>query len=438
MKKFIVFFLVVFPTIFFISCGSGDDKDETADSGPDTSYDDTDVNSDEDTPASDSDTDSGDTGNPNEHGDTATETDDADTTPEYDDTDSAPENDEPEKNAEGCYIFTVDGETFSKYYSNTYLGYVKDNILGDKNMVDKFEIDTFQPRTSPGVSHPGTYDLGSGDNKSYYDCTECVKVMQDHDGKHPDKLFFQESGTLVIEAVDRNNNIKGTITAKLVEVTIDEELGEAVPVKNGGCIAIENWAFDSDNCVPECDGKICGDNGCGGICGNCGKDAYCNEEQTQCIPFECEALSFDQVEIKLTDDGGSYYEASAAENSAGSTDLKDILTLHFYDEEWNLVAPSEGVVDLGSEINSDYTTCTECILFYEDVDEEDIYQKLYFQQSGELVFEEVKEGTSESKGHGSFRLIEVDEFEDFAPVYGGNCYEVENFTWNTFSSTASE
>ena len=433
MKKFIVFFLIVFPTIFFISCGSGDDKDETADSGPDTSYDDTDVNSDEDTPASDSDTDSGDTENPNEHGDTATETDDADTTPEYDDTDSAPENDEPEKNAEGCYIFTVDGETFSKYYSNTYLGYVKDNILGDKNMVDKFEIDTFQPRTSPGVSHPGTYDLGSGDNKSYYDCTECVKVMQDHDGKHPDKLFFQESGTLVIEAVDRNNNIKGTITAKLVEVTIDEELGEAVPVKNGGCIAIENWAFDTGVCVPDCLGKVCGGDGCGGKCGEgCSGDLTCSIDQKSCVPFDCEKITFDEVKMHANQYDDYYYETSVSGNVIGSTELEDIMTLHFSGNHYTL---AEGKIDLGSGDNANYETCTECLLLYEDADfVNNEYGRTFFQQKGELVFEEVKEGTFESKGHGSFRLVEV-EIDDYTnesvPVPGGACYEVEDLTWDT-------
>ena len=431
MKKILVLSVIVFQ-ILSVSCGGGN-RSETADS--DMTDDDTDEISDTEVPLPDEGGSDSDNTETNGDGDTVFETDtDTDT-----DTDTEQENGEPEKNAEGCYIFTVDGSTFSKYYSNTYLGYVKDNILGDKNMVDKFEIDTFQPRTSPGVSHPGTYDLGSGDNKSYYDCTECVKVMQDHDGKHADKLFFQESGTLVIEEVDGDNNIKGTITAKLVEVTIDEELGEAVPVKNGGCIAIENWSFNSsDKCVPDCAGKVCGDDGCGGICnGGCGKDAYCNEAQTQCLPFVCQQLSFENIKTRKNESNAGYYEAYAVGGSAGSTDLDDILTLHFYDEYANYAdVLSPGVIDLGSGSNTNYRTCTECILFYEDVDfeideEEEQYQKLYFQQSGELVFEEVRDGTFESKGHGSFRLVEVDEFKDFAPVQGGNCYEVANMTWDT-------
>ena len=428
MKKFLIFLFLLFPFIFFVSCGSftscgGNDENDNTDSDITGDSDSGEI-SDEDIP----DTGTGDA----DSGDTETPDGNEDTAPDTDDTDTVPDSGEPEKNAEGCYIFAVDESTFGSVYRNTYYGDIKDNILGDKTERDVFGIDLFQ--TLDGTAVTGTYDLSAGTNKSYLDCTECVRVWQDHDNKDKVKIFFQESGTLVISEVDKNNQIKGTLSAKLVEVTVDPDTREATPVEGGECIAIENWVFDSDNCVPECNGKICGDNGCGGICGDgCSKDEYCNEEQTQCLPFECKALSFDQIEIKLTDDGGSYYEASAAGNSAGSTDLKDILRLHFYDddEEWNLVPPSEGIVDLGSEINSDYTTCTECILFYEDVDEEEYYQKLYFQQSGELVFEEVKEGTFESKGHGSFRLIEVDEFDDFAPVYGGNCYEVKNLQWNT-------
>jgi hypothetical protein len=33
----------------------------------------------------------------------------------------------------------------------------------------------------------------------------------------------------------------------------------------------------SDVCLPSCEGKQCGDNGCGGVCGKCGKDEFCAE-----------------------------------------------------------------------------------------------------------------------------------------------------------------
>lgn len=38
------------------------------------------------------------------------------------------------------------------------------------------------------------------------------------------------------------------------------------------------------NCVPNCDGRMCGDDGCGGSCGGCGEGQNCNEGQCQGEP----------------------------------------------------------------------------------------------------------------------------------------------------------
>ncbi|MEK7499692.1 MAG: hypothetical protein AAB649_03730, partial [Patescibacteria group bacterium] len=35
-------------------------------------------------------------------------------------------------------------------------------------------------------------------------------------------------------------------------------------------------------CKPECSGKQCGNDGCGGVCGNCETDSTCNESSGQC------------------------------------------------------------------------------------------------------------------------------------------------------------
>lgn len=414
MKKFLLFTILIFPFIF-VSCGGSNDKNNEI---PDEDFSDTGTQN----------TETADTGSGS--GDTESQ-DDGDTLPGSDtpeNPDSEPE--EPEKNAEGCYVFTVDSATFGKVYKNTYYGDVKDNILGDATERDVFGIDLFQ--TFDGTSIPGTYDLSGGTNKSYLDCTECVRVWQDHDNKNKVRIFFQESGELVIDEVDLNNEIKGTLTAKLIEVTVDPDTREAAPVEGGECIAIENWAFDTGICVPDCIGKVCGPDGCGGTCGEgCNGDLTCSEDQKSCVPFECYEITLGQVEL-LNDYDTYYYEAYATGRSAGSTDFDDIFNLYFYDEDGNSAeALASGVVNLGSGLNAEYATCTECILFYEDVNEDEEYQKTYFPQSGELVFEEVKEGTFESRGHGHFRLVEVDEFDNFKPVTNGKCYEVKNLEWNT-------
>lgn len=40
-------------------------------------------------------------------------------------------------------------------------------------------------------------------------------------------------------------------------------------------------------CQPQCDGLVCGDDGCGGECGTCtGEGEFCNADQTQCVTCE--------------------------------------------------------------------------------------------------------------------------------------------------------
>lgn len=37
-------------------------------------------------------------------------------------------------------------------------------------------------------------------------------------------------------------------------------------------------------CTPSCEGKMCGDDGCGGSCGSCGLDMACAEDGSHCLP----------------------------------------------------------------------------------------------------------------------------------------------------------
>jgi len=400
--------MVVFQILFLASCGGDDEKDSgKTDIVPEGNSGTADT---ADTAESSSDDDTG-------SGDTVPESGTADNP----DTESG----EPAKTAEGCYIFTVDNQTFERWgYVDTFLGDVRDNILGDRNKRDVFELFT--------TLKTGTYDLGEGDNKSSLYCTECVIVKQDFEDEK-EKFFFQESGTLVIEETDMDYNIKGTLSAKLVEVEGDpaRRAEEVVKVEGGECIAIENWSFDTGVCVPGCVGKVCGPDGCGGTCGEgCSGDLTCSKDQKSCVPFECKKITFDNVEMFENDNGSYRYQTSVSGNLPESSALPDILTLNFYATDYVL---KEGTIDLGGD-NANYETCIECIVLYKDFDiETEEYTAEFFQQSGELVFDEVTEGTFESKGHGSFRLVEV-EIDDYTsvstPVLGGACYEIENLIWD--------
>jgi|GEM_PF-935412 len=53
--------------------------------------------------------------------------------------------------------------------------------------------------------------------------------------------------------------------------------GEQCSVITGSC--------EPEACVPDCSGKVCGDDGCGGICGGCAADEECNAGQ--CVPGTC-------------------------------------------------------------------------------------------------------------------------------------------------------
>jgi len=51
--------------------------------------------------------------------------------------------------------------------------------------------------------------------------------------------------------------------------------------------AIAETASEARTCIPDCTGKECGDNGCGGICGVCDEDALCNGRGTCYMPADC-------------------------------------------------------------------------------------------------------------------------------------------------------
>lgn len=55
----------------------------------------------------------------------------------------------------------------------------------------------------------------------------------------------------------------------------------------GQCIDDLNCYNGLCMCIPQCDGRTCGDNGCGGQCGTCGSDEVCNAGghcETVCVP----------------------------------------------------------------------------------------------------------------------------------------------------------
>src|SRR5262245_49826743 len=64
-------------------------------------------------------------------------------------------------------------------------------------------------------------------------------------------------------------------------------------------------AGEPDACTPACDGKECGDDGCGGTCHSCPSGERCNESTFTCECEEtpaqaCERLEFDCGTVTLS------------------------------------------------------------------------------------------------------------------------------------------
>ena len=134
-----------------------------------------------------------------------------------------------------------------------------------------------------------------------------------------------------------------------------------------------------------------------------------------CYGADCQKLEFENVYRD-----GTVYFANAVGNAAGDPAIKDILQIEF----WNSSGEALTKLEVGTTILTDRESCDTCLILYEDKG-----QKLYSQTSGTFNITKVKEGTLESQGNASFRLVEVNEY--FMPIEGGNCYDVENMTWDT-------
>lgn len=135
----------------------------------------------------------------------------------------------------------------------------------------------------------------------------------------------------------------------------------------------------------------------------------------------CPKLTFDEVYLEY----GSYL-AYESNNAAGDPAKPDLLWIDFWDGSGNALEKLE----VGSYPLTDYESCDTCITLYEDMDMNTFSaEKLYSQTSGTFNITKVKEGTKESQGNASFRLVEVDD--QYEPVEGGKCYDVDNLTWDT-------
>ena len=436
MKKFFLIPVLLLSLFFFVSCVDDEDDDltdtisgDTGNSDPsDTGSADTDTTPSDTTDTADSgynpggdtgaDTGSADTGSP----DTGTDTGSPDTG-DSDTGDTAP--------APGpvtCTGFSIEPESLRYEYGGIYHADITDVLGGE--LKDELVIE-FRLEGDPQVkTYNLTYDQADTStyhNRNYLSCDQCVSVFQDikTDG-NPTKRFFQSSGTLDIEEVDPFNGIKGSLTAKLVEVTIAND-GASEPVANGECFEIETLLLDN-LCVPDCEGKICGSNGCGGSCGTCTEaDEGCSADQKSCVKYECDQVTVNAVEFK----------------SSSSQRTKELMFYNDADTHFWLRIQGlskQGEFDLagmtllenctGKVFEDDPSGATGwpeqnsvCLYIQEN-------GKFYFPNQGKLNFTKFESnGNLASTVTQGIRLVEIST-SDGIPVSGGKCIEITNESIN--------
>ena len=438
MKKFLTVSFLIFAMFFFVSCVGEDEEADGTDNQSDTSSEtgNTDTDSPSDT-SSETDTGSSDTGS---------DTGSSDTTDSgTDNTDTGSEN-PGQTTPEGCTGFSLD--PVFKFYDGVYYAKITDNILGNTSVTDELMMQFFGEDLTPD-----TYDLATPGNKNFSTCTECALVLEDvssTDGK-VSRYYFQTAGTLKIDEVDDEYGIKGTISAKFEEVTIEtvededgETLPVSMPVSGGKCVEIESGLFDNV-CVPNCkaeDGtdKICGDDGCGHECGKgCGTDLACSADQKECVPFQCDKITLNQF-TRTAMTRPSYYEFQATITPNIGDSAQDIFSFQiYYGEKMNKVW------DLaGTNLND----CQLCLMITEDIEKDskgDVVNvgRSYFQQKGTVDFSREPDkdsnffnptdGTMNNITVKDLRLIEskINTFDKIAtPVPGGKCLEITDTVFN--------
>jgi hypothetical protein len=130
--------------------------------------------------------------------------------------------------------------------------------------------------------------------------------------------------------------------------------------------------------VPDCTDKVCGDDGCGGSCGDgCGEDEQCNEDGTSCD--KCTTITLEELAVSDISVENTYWTYNGLYSpNTGDDTVDDQFSLQFY------AAPEAKSYDLEG---TNYTDCTECFLVYEDYVPEVSVGKIFFQEKGTVEVE---------------------------------------------------
>ncbi len=129
-------------------------------------------------------------------------------------------------------------------------------------------------------------------------------------------------------------------------------------------------------CTPDCQGKVCGTDGCGGTCApGCQAGEVCNADQTTCEgAAACRIMS---AEGPLDAASQGAYTTPGVSPSLGGQ-APDVLRLEFFTDD-------VGTFDLAAQGNDNYATCDQCVRVFEDTDASGNPGRIYFQTGGAVT-----------------------------------------------------
>ena len=117
--------------------------------------------------------------------------------------------------------------------------------------------------------------------------------------------------------------------------------------------------------------------------------------------------------------GGGMYSYDIARGNFSGGSQEDALELYLFSS----AAPA--TVELGSGVNANWESCSECLLFNEDLDGVNS-ARILFQASGQLTLGDVPGAATMPLTFHGVRLVEVtiDDNEHSTPVPGGKCLDL--------------
>ncbi|MGC4114211.1 MAG: hypothetical protein QM765_06240 [Myxococcales bacterium] len=79
-------------------------------------------------------------------------------------------------------------------------------------------------------------------------------------------------------------SLEAQVLCKKIDGCADQTAPTVANQPDGLDCGTQKWCQAGECvCKPACEGKVCGDDGCGGFCGNCGTDEACSSDGAKCV-----------------------------------------------------------------------------------------------------------------------------------------------------------